>query len=81
MTKVMTVSQARTNIYKIMDETAQTHQPILITGKRNNVVMLSQEDWNAIEETLYLNSIPNMASSISDAMNADDSEFSENIEW
>jgi len=81
MTKIMSVSQARTNIYKIMDETAQTHQPILITGKRNNVVMLSQEDWNAIEETLYLNSIPNMASSISDAMNADDSEFSENIEW
>ena len=43
----MTVSQARTNIYKIMDETAQTHQPIMITGKRNNVVMLSEEDWNA----------------------------------
>ena len=41
MTKVMTVSQARTNIYKIMDETAQTHQPIMITGKRNNVVMLN----------------------------------------
>ena len=81
MTKIMTVSQARTNIYKIMDETAQTHQPILITGKRNNVVMLSQEDWNAIEETLYLNSIPSMAESIADAMNADDSEFSENIEW
>ena len=77
----MTVSQARTNIYKIMDETAQTHQPIMITGKRNNVVMISEEDWNAIEETLYLNSIPNMASSIKDAMNATDSEFSEDIEW
>ena len=43
--------------------------------------MLSQEDWNAIEETLYLNSIPNMASSIQESMNADDSEFSEDIEW
>ncbi len=81
MTKVMTVSQARTNIYKIMDETAQTHQPIIITGKRNNVVMLSEEDWNAIEETLYLNSIPGMASSIKEAMNAPESEFSEDIEW
>ena len=81
MTRVMTVSQARTNIYKIMDETAQTHQPIMITGKRNNVVMLSEEDWNAIEETLYLNSIPEMASSIKDAMRAPDSDFSENIEW
>ncbi len=81
MTKIMTVSQARANIYKIMDETAQTHQPITITGKRNNVVMLSQEDWNAIEETLYLNSIPDMTSSIKEAMDAPNSEFSEDIEW
>ena len=81
MPKVMTVSQARKNIYKIMDETAQTHQPIMITGKRNNVVMLSEDDWNAIEETLFLNSIPGMASSIKEAMDAPNSEFSENIEW
>lgn len=81
MTKVMTVSQARSNIYKIMDETAETHQPIMITGKRNNVVMISEEDWNAIEETLYLNSIPGMADSIKDAMNAPNSEFSEEVEW
>jgi len=81
MTKVMTVSQARTNIYKIMDETSQTHQPIMITGKRNNVVMISEEDWNAIEETLYLNSVSGMADSIKEAMDAPDSEFSEDIEW
>ena len=81
MTKVMTVSQARTNIYKIMDETAETHQPIVITGKRNNVVMISEEDWNAIEETLYLNSVTGMAGSIKEAMDAPDSEFSEDIEW
>ena len=81
MTKVMTVSQARTNIYKLIDETAQTHEPILITGKRNNVVMLSQEDWNAIEETLYLNSIPGMVTSLQESMAEDDDVFSESIEW
>jgi len=81
MTKVMSVSQVRADIYNVMDETAQTHEPILITGKRNNVVMISQEDWNAIEETLYLNNIPNMVSSIQEAMNAPDSEFSETVEW
>ena len=64
-----------------MDETSQTHEPILITGKRGNVVMLSQEDWNAIEETLYLSSIPGMTTSIKEAMNAPDSDFSEDIEW
>ena len=81
MTRIIPVSQARANIYSLMDETSQTHEPILITGKRGNVVMLSQEDWNAIEETLYLNSIPGMTSSIIDAMNVPDSEFSEEIEW
>jgi prevent-host-death family protein len=81
MTKVMSVSQVRADIYNVMDETAQTHEPILITGKRNNVVMVSEEDWNAIEETLYLNSIPNMTSSLQDSMKAPDSEFSKDIEW
>jgi prevent-host-death family protein len=81
MTRTMSVSQVRADIYNVMDETAQTHEPILITGKRNNVVMLSQEDWNAIEETLYLNNIPNMVSSIQNSMNEPDSEFSEEIEW
>ncbi len=81
MTKIMSVSQVRADIYNVMDETAQTHEPILITGKRNNVVMVSQEDWNAIEETLYLNNIPNMVSSIQSAVEASDSEFTETVEW
>ena len=67
MIKVMSVSQVRADIYNVMDEIAQTHEPVLITGKRNNVVMLSKEDWNAIEGTLYLNT-----------MNESDEEFSEN---
>jgi PHD/YefM family antitoxin component YafN of YafNO toxin-antitoxin module len=81
MRRVIPVSKARSNIYTLMDEISQTHEPILITGKRNNVVMLSQEDWNAIAETLYLNSIPDMVSSIQEAMKAPDSEFNEDIEW
>ncbi len=81
MTKVIPVSQARANIYSLMDETSQTHEPILITGKRNNVVMIAQEDWSAIEETLYLNSIPGMVSSLKEWMDAPDHEFSEEIEW
>ncbi len=81
MTNIMSASQVRADIYNLMDRTAQTHEPIVITGKRNNVVMISQEDWEAIEETLYLNSIPNLSKSIRDALRADDSEFCENIEW
>jgi len=81
MTKVITASQARSDIYNLIDETAQSHEPIIITGKRHNAVMVSQEDWKAIEETLYLTSIPNMAQSIIEAMNARDSEFSDSVEW
>jgi len=81
MTNIMSASQVRADIYNLMDRTAQTHEPIIITGKRNNVVMISQEDWEAIEETLYLNSIPNLSKSIQDAMKAEDSEFCEDIEW
>jgi len=81
MTNIMSASQVRADIYNLIDRTAQTHEPIIITGKRNNAVMISQEDWEAIEETLYLNSIPNLSKSIQDAMKADDSEFCENIEW
>jgi len=81
MTKIITASQARSNFYNLIDETAQSHEPIIITGKRHNAVMVSQEDWRAIEETLYLTSIPNMAQSIQEAMRAPDSEFSETVEW
>ena len=81
MTKVITASQARSDIYNLIDETAQSHEPIIITGTRHNAVMVSQEDWRAIEETLYLTAIPKMADSIVEAMNAPDSEFSDSVEW
>jgi prevent-host-death family protein len=81
MTKILSASQARADIFNLIDETASSHEPIVIKGKRNDVVMLSLEDWRAIEETLYLNGIPGMASSIREAMQADDSEFSEEVKW
>jgi antitoxin YefM len=60
----ITASQARTNLYRLLDEAAETHTPIRITGKRNNAVLVSDEDWSAIQETLYLLSIPGMRESI-----------------
>ena len=81
MTKVISASKARSDIYNIIDETAKDHMPVLITGKRNNAVIMSEEDYNAIQETLYLTAIPKMASSIKEAMDAPDSDFSEDVEW
>ena len=57
-------SQARQNLYRIIDDVSTSHQPIVIRGKRNNVVMLSESDYEAMQETLYLLSIPGMRESI-----------------
>ena len=60
----LTASEARANFYRLMDQAAQSHEPIFISGKRSNSVLLAQEDWAAIQETLYLLSVPNMRESI-----------------
>src|SRR5258708_38220502 len=60
--KTITASEARTNLYKLLDETAVTSEPVQITGKRANAVLVSLEDWRAIQETLHLLSIPGMRS-------------------
>ena len=62
--KTITVSKARENLYKLLDETNQRHEPIQITGKRSKVIVIAEDDWNAIQETLYLLSIPGMRESI-----------------
>ena len=49
---VLSATEARSKLYSLIDEAAETHQPIVITGKRGNAVLLSEHDWNAIKETL-----------------------------
>lgn len=65
---VLTASEARANLYRLIDETAESHQPIHIAGKRTGAVLLSSEDWDAIQETLYLLSIPGMRESVKAGM-------------
>jgi antitoxin YefM len=60
----LTASEARTRLYGLLDEAAKSHEPIQISGKRNNAVLISEEDWRAIQETLYLLSLPGMRESI-----------------
>lgn len=55
---------ARNNFFKVMEEAIDSHEPIIITGKKGNVVMVSEEDWCSIQETLYLCSIPGMREKI-----------------
>jgi prevent-host-death family protein len=64
----LTASEARAGLYRLIDQTAESHKPVVISGKRANAVLISEEDWSAIQETLYLMSIPGMRESIKDAM-------------
>ena len=64
----LTASEARASLYCLIDQAAESHKPILISGKRANAVLVSEEDWNAIQETLYLLTVPGMRESIKDAM-------------
>lgn len=62
--EIITASVARESLYRLIDQTAEEHKPIVITGKRNKAVLVSVEDWNSMQETLYLHSIPGMIDSI-----------------
>ena len=64
----LTASKARTVLYRLIDQAAETHQPIIISGKKSNAVLISEEDWNAIQETLYLLETPKMHQSIKKSM-------------
>lgn len=78
---ILNATEARTKLYSLIDEVADTHQPIVITGKRGNAVLVSEEDWNAISETLYLTSVPAMRTSIKEGMEQDISECSKELDW
>ena len=74
-------SQARERLYRLLDEVAESHQPVLITGKRNNAVLVAEEDWEAIQETLYLLSIPGMRESVRSGLATPVEECSKDLEW
>jgi len=78
---VLTASQARANLYRLMDQAAESHQPIVITGKRSSAVLVSEEDWRAIQETLFLLSVPGMRESIRDAMAEPLDESARELTW
>lgn len=78
---VLTASEARANLYRLMDQAAESHQPILIAGKRTSAVLIAQEDWQAMQETMYLLSIPGMRKSIRDAMAEPLAKSAKELAW
>jgi prevent-host-death family protein len=77
---IMKASAARAKLYRLIDEAALSHEPVLISGKRCNAVLLSEDDWRAVQETLYLLSIPGMRESIVEGMKTPASKCAKKID-
>jgi len=77
----LTASQARANLYQLLDKAAESHEPIRINGKRNNAVLISEDDWRAIQETLYLLTIPKMRESIRKGLKTPLKECDKELSW
>ena len=77
----ITATQARSKLYRLIDDTVVSHQPVTITGKRGNAVLVSEEDWLAVQETLYLLSVPGMRESIREGLATPVDDCEQDIEW
>ncbi|WP_027715279.1 type II toxin-antitoxin system Phd/YefM family antitoxin [Desulfuromonas sp. TF] len=77
----ITATEARKSLYKLLDEVSESHEPVQITGKRGNAVLIAEDDWRAVQETLYLHSVPGMKESIVEGMNTPVDECDEDLDW
>lgn len=77
----LSATEARTKLYNLIDQTSATHEPVLITGKRGNAVLISEDDWRSIQETLYLLNIPGMRDSIHEGLATPLEECGEELDW
>jgi len=66
--KTVSATSARSDLYRLIDATIEDHEPVQITGKRGNAVLLSEDDWRSMQETLYLLRVPGMRESIIEGM-------------
>jgi len=77
----LTASEARRMLYRLLDDVAEGHEPVVITGRRNNAVLISEDDWRSIQETLHLMRVPGMAESIRDGLATPADEMSSELDW
>ena len=77
----ISATEARKQLYKLVDHVSDSHEPVQITGKRGNAVLVGEDDWRAVQETLYLVSIPGMRESIREGMAAPIEECADELDW
>ena len=78
---ILTASKARANLYRLLDKTSSSHEPVQIEGRRSSAVLIGEKDWRAIQETLYLLSIPGMRESIRNGLRTPIAKCSDKLKW
>ena len=79
--KTITATEARKDIYNLVESVEHNHEPVHISSKRSHAILIAESDWRAIQETLYLVSIPKMRESIRKGLKTPLSECLDEIEW
>jgi len=77
----LTATESRKRLYSLLDEVKESHEPVQIVGKRNSAVLVSEEDWRAIQETLYLTPILDIRESIREGLATPIEECDKDIDW
>ena len=74
-------TEPRAKLYGLIDQVEQSHEPVLITGKRSNAVLIAEDDWKSVQETLYLLSLPGMRESLIQGVNTPTSKLKKSLPW
>ncbi len=77
----ITATEARKQLYKLLDDVSDSHEPVQITGRRGNAVLVGEDDWRAVQETLYLVSIPGMRESILEGVAIPVDKCADELDW
>ncbi len=77
----VTTTEARKSLYRLLDQVQESHEPVQITGRRGNAVLVSEDDWRAVQETLHLLSVPGMRKSIVEGMATPADELADELDW
>ena len=78
---IFKATEARAKLYGLIDQVEQSHEPVLITGKRSNAVLIAEDDWKSVQETLYLLSLPGMRESLIQGGSAPTSKLKKSLPW
>ena len=74
-------TEARAKLYGLIDQVEQSHEPVLITGKRSNAVLIAEDDWKSVQETLYLLSLPGLRESLIQGVSTPTSKLKKSLPW